>query len=223
MNPRQAAKVAGIGYIIIFILAIFANFFVFEALYVPSDAVATTANIVQNEGIFRLGIMSFIIVTFTDILIAWALYYFFMKRNEPVSRIAMLFRVANAILFAAAISFLYRALQTSSQNLATQTLLNMESFHVIWMIALFGFGIHLLFISHLVYEKNWLKKTLAILIALAGVGYMVDTSLLLLLPNYLDFDNFLLTAVATLGIIGELGFTIWIIVQGFGKKTTSLK
>jgi hypothetical protein len=50
VSPRRAALIAGIGYLIIFVLAIFANFFVVEGLVVPGDATATVDNITGSEG-----------------------------------------------------------------------------------------------------------------------------------------------------------------------------
>lgn len=51
--PRLAARLAGIGYVLIFGLAIFANFMVREGLVVAGDAAATAANISGSPGLFR--------------------------------------------------------------------------------------------------------------------------------------------------------------------------
>jgi hypothetical protein len=59
VSPRRAALIAGIGYLIIFVLAIFANFFVVEGLVVPGDATATVDNITGSEGLFRSGLVAF--------------------------------------------------------------------------------------------------------------------------------------------------------------------
>ena len=55
ISPRRAAIIAGIGYAAIFVLAIFANFFVREGLVVAGDAAATFANIAESETLFRAG------------------------------------------------------------------------------------------------------------------------------------------------------------------------
>lgn len=58
MAPRRAALIAGFGYLLIFILAIFANFFVRERLIDPDDAGATFTNIAASEFLFRLGLVA---------------------------------------------------------------------------------------------------------------------------------------------------------------------
>ncbi len=72
-SPRTASLIAGIGYLIIFVLAIFANFFVREGLIDPDNAAATFANIADSELLFRAGIVGFLAIFIVDIVIAWAL------------------------------------------------------------------------------------------------------------------------------------------------------
>ena len=52
---RTAGIVAGIGYIALFILAIFANFVVKEGLIVSGNAGLTAENILNKAGLFPLG------------------------------------------------------------------------------------------------------------------------------------------------------------------------
>ena len=58
-SPRSAALVAGIGYVLLFGLAVFANFFVREGLVVTDDAQATAINIAESNTLFRLGLVAF--------------------------------------------------------------------------------------------------------------------------------------------------------------------
>jgi hypothetical protein len=43
ISPRQAAWIAGLGNLIIFVLSVFANFLVVEGLIEPGDAAAAAA------------------------------------------------------------------------------------------------------------------------------------------------------------------------------------
>ena len=73
LSPRSAALVAGISYIPVFVVGIFANFFVLEELVVTGDAATTVNNIVGSESLFRMGIAGFVIIGIFDLVIAWAL------------------------------------------------------------------------------------------------------------------------------------------------------
>ncbi len=48
-SPRRAAQMAGVGYLVIFVLSIFANFFVRTSLVDSGDAAATATNIADAE------------------------------------------------------------------------------------------------------------------------------------------------------------------------------
>ncbi len=82
---HKIAKIAGFGYLIIFITGIFSNFIVLEGLIVPEDATTTANNITGNDMLFRLGILSFIIMVVIDAVMAWALYVLLIPVNKNLS------------------------------------------------------------------------------------------------------------------------------------------
>ena len=86
VSPRLAARTAGYGYLLIFVLAIFANFFVRTRLIEPGDAAATAGNIMGSETLFRFGLVAFLVVFIVDVVIAWALYVFFRPVEHGISR-----------------------------------------------------------------------------------------------------------------------------------------
>ena len=67
-STRMYARIAGFGLLLMFILAIFSNFFVIQNVIIPGDAAATAANINGSELLFRSGIICFIIVLILDVL-----------------------------------------------------------------------------------------------------------------------------------------------------------
>src|SRR5258706_7600265 len=99
ISLRNAARIAGFGYLMVFILGIFGNFFVFEKLIVPGDAVTTANNIIANESLFRLGIASWVIVITFDALVAWALYILLKPINKSLSLLAAWFRLVFVAIF----------------------------------------------------------------------------------------------------------------------------
>ena len=87
LTQRSSAKVAGYGLLIMTILAILSLALIFQKLIIPDDAARTVSNIVQNEMLFRIGIVSLMIIIICDIVVAWAFYYFM----EPVNNDKLLF------------------------------------------------------------------------------------------------------------------------------------
>lgn len=103
ISLRKAAIVAGLGLLIMTILAIFANFFVLQSLIVPGDAATTANNIMANELLFRLGICSFIIVAILDVVVAWALYVLLKPVNKSLSLLSAWFRLVYAAILGIAL------------------------------------------------------------------------------------------------------------------------
>ena len=68
VTPRRAALIAGVGYVLIFVLAVFANFVVIGGLIESGDAVATAENLQESEGLFRAGLVALLVVG-----VAWLL------------------------------------------------------------------------------------------------------------------------------------------------------
>jgi hypothetical protein len=72
VSERQAAKIAGYAYLAISVLSIFANFVRVRTIE-PDDAAATASNLMDSETLFRVALVSFLIVFVLDVVVAWAL------------------------------------------------------------------------------------------------------------------------------------------------------
>jgi hypothetical protein len=100
----------------------------------------------------------------------------------------------------------------------TEILRQVDIFNIIWLIGLFFFGIHLILLARII-EK---PKIIAFFLVLAGLMYMIDTAAHFLLANYDEYSSLFLALVAIPSIIGEMSFTIWLLVKG-GIENTALK
>lgn len=203
MQPRSLSKTAGISYIIIFFAAIFANFFVLEALTTsPLETVA------KNPMTVRFGIVAFLITVVFDVIVAWALYILYKEHN--FSLLSTLFRMMHAAIMGVAIFALPTVLKLSSKE---DILAQVDSFNTIWLIGLFFFGIHLVLLSKIVEAPKFIK----LFLWLAGFMYMVDTLAHFVLPNYQDYATLFLSLVAIPSIFGEMSLAVWLLLKG-GKS-----
>lgn len=227
-SRRQAALIAGAGYLIIFVLAIFANFVVRTGLIEADDPAATASNIMDSEGLFRLGLVAFLIVFVVDVVIAWALYIFFRDLSQEYSLLSAWFRLVYTVFLGVAVIFFFVALQLLSgadylnafdtDQLNTQTLVVLDAFNYTWLVGLFAFGIHLILMGYLIVRSGWVTVLLGYVLMVAGAAYMADTLANALLANYDDVAGVFLVIVAVPSVIGELWLTIWLLARG-GKET----
>ena len=224
MSPRRAALIAGIGYVALFALAIFANFFVREGLIVAADPAATAANIGESEGLFRLGLVAFMVIFLLDVVVAWALYILFRGVNRDLSLVTAWFRLVYTVFLGVALIYFFQALQFLGQadvlaafdadQLQAQALVALDTFNSTWLIGLVAFGAHLILLGYLVARSGYGPKVMGYLMMAAGTAYMVDTFAHSLLSNYADYAGLLLAVVAVPSIIAEGWFGLWLLVRG---------
>ena len=231
VSTRQAARIAGVGLLVMAVLALFANFFVLEELIVPGNAAATATNITDSEGIFRVGLASFLVVIVLDVVVAWALYIYFQTVNRELSVLAAWLRLMFAAIFGVALASLFSALQLVSgagylrafetPQLNAQVMSSIDAFNFVWLVALVSFGIHLVVLGYLILRSGFVPKVIGFLLILAGSAYVVDTLANALLSNYEDYETALLLFVAVPAVIGEVAFAVWLLARG-GKAQKAL-
>lgn len=200
MNSRTISKIAGFSYLIIFFSAIFANFFVLESIL--NNPLET----IQKESIMvRFGIIAFLITVVFDVVVAWALYEVY--KTHPLSRLSTYFRMMHAAIMGVAIFALPMTLTLTSE---LEILEQVEIFNTIWLIGLFFFGIHLILLGKIIVKP----KLIALVLLLAGIMYMVDTSAHFLMTNYKEYSSVFLALVAIPSVVGEMSFAFWLLIKG---------
>jgi hypothetical protein len=204
ITKRNLALIAGGSYIVIFVAAIFANFFVLETL-LNSQLEA----VIQQGFIVRLGIMAFLVTAVFDVFVAWALCD--MYKSHPFSLPSTYLRLAHAIIMGFAVFALLNVFTASTNE---EVLIDVATFNNIWLVGLFFFGVHLLFLSRIVKRIKFIPY----LLFAAGVMYILDTSAHFLMENYDAYADLFLTLVAIPSIFGEMAFAIWLLVKG-GKNS----
>lgn len=232
MPVRRAARIAGIGYLAIFTLAIFANFLVRGGLVEAGDAAGTVENIAASETLFRAGLFAFLIVFVVDVVIAWALYIVFRSINADLSLLTAWFRLAYTVFLGVALIFFFRVLElVDGESFLTafdegqrnaQVMLSLDAFNYAWLIGLACFGLHLFLLGGLILRTAGAPRMLGLVLMVAGAAYIVDTSANALLPSYEDLETIFLVLVAVPAVIAELAFAIWLLLRGGREPAPSL-
>lgn len=223
ISPRRAARIAGAGYVALFVLAIFANFFVFEEMLVAGDPAATAANIAEAPGLFKLGIVAFVAVFVIDVVVAWALFVVFRDRDRDLSLLSAWFRLAYTVMLGVGVVFLAQALQLvagdgflgglDAAGLQAQALVALDMFDTAWLVGLVAFGLHLVLLGALLIRSQHAPRLLAALLIVAGGAYVVDTGAHLMLSNYEQYSSAFLVMVAIPSVIAEGWFGLWLLLK----------
>jgi hypothetical protein len=214
---RNASLTAGVGLLLMSVLAGFGYVAAVEGLVTPGDAAQTARDITASEGLFRFGIVSLFLVIALDVVVAWGLYRVFNPVSQGLSLLAAWLRIVYGGIFMVAISQLvgvprllgnddYLAVFSTDQ-LQAQALLRFSAFTDIWDAGLFLFGLHLLVIGYLAYRSGYVPKLLGVLLGIAGFGYTFDSCVAVLSSSPL-------IEVATFTFVGEFLLALWLVVRG---------
>ncbi len=218
---KKVAKVSGLSYLIIFISGFYANFIVLENLANFTNPSIVATNLANNHLEFGSGLLGFSIMLLFDLLLVWLLFILTKSTNKNISIIASFFRLLHTLFFGVA---LFKLFQVYKITYSTPILLEFENkvikkllvdFDFIWTIGLLFFGVHLMYMCCLVFKSSFIPKILALLLLLAGIGYLIDGTAKLFITNYIDYKSVFEIIVILPSIIGELSFTIWLLLFGF--------
>jgi hypothetical protein len=218
------ARAAGLGYLVIIVSGIFAEFFVRSSLIVPGDPAATAQNILGSELLFRSGLASEFLMLIADVAVALALYVVFRGVNKGLALLAAFFRLTHASIVGANLLNMYTPLlllgnagglaafpEGQRQALA---LLLLEAHGFGYAIGLVFFGVYCWILGYLVLKSGYVPRVLGLLLLVAGSGYLIDSFGRALLSNYADFETLLGMVVLLPAFVSELSFTLWLLVKG---------
>jgi hypothetical protein len=219
ISLRQAALIAGVGLLIMGFAAPFAEMFVYPKLVIPGNIEETVQNMLANEGLFLAGIFGYLITFICDLLVAWALYILLISVNRSLSLLTAWFRLFYTLIALVGLLKLvtvFRVLNSPDyvevfgfDQLHAQVKLLLNSFQYEWGMGLVLFGIHLGLLGYLVYRSGYIPRILGILLAIAGLGWVIDSLRPYLYPN-VDL-GFIMIAFSS---FGELIFMLWLLVKG---------
>lgn len=217
ISRERAALTAGIGYVLLFGLAIFANFFVREGLVVADDAATTATNIAESNTLFRFGLVAFLAIFLIDIVVAWAIHIVFRRTHHDLSLVAAWSRLVYTVFLGVAAIFFFQALafydavDVADPN--SQALIGLELFNATWLIGLAAFGLHLMLLGTLVVRSTETPRWLGFAMIVAGIAYIVDTTAYTVLADYADHADTFLVLVAVPSIIAEGWFGLWLLTR----------
>jgi len=212
VSLRTAARIAGLGYLAIFIFGFYTDF----AGVVSGDATASANNLLANEVLFGSGIAAWLIVLIADVVIAWALYILLIPVNKGLSLLAAWFRLIYTAIATAALFFLLIAVQLSkgadylsvftADQLQAQVIFFLNTWWgVTTLISWVFFGFHVFLLGYLILKSSYIPRVLGVLLIVASIGYLINSFAGLLLPNIPAESRELLIVPA---IIAELALTL---------------
>jgi len=209
---RTASWIGGVALLLIAILAGAGYFGALAPLITNGDATKTAAGIAESGAQFRLGVLCMVLAAILDVIVAAVLLAMLEPVNRILSTTAAWFRIAYSAVFLVAITQL--AIVPTLLGDPQSAMNAIESYNIIWQTGLILFAIHLFLVGYLGFRSEFMPKVLAALIAIAGIGYLVDGIGTILVADYTP-------TVSTFTFIGEVALIGWLIWKGSRKRATT--
>jgi hypothetical protein len=219
-SPNVYARVAGILYLIIFIAAVFGPLYVRSVLIVPGDATTTANNILASGSLFRAGIVSYLIIFLSELVLTVILYVLLKPVSKTLALVMTVPRLAMTTIHGVNLLNQFFALLLLSgadyltvfeaDQLHALALLFLNAHELGWSIGIVIFSLHVFVLGYLVYKSGYLPRILGILLLLASVAYLVDGLAILILPSYEETPIYIMIPIAA----AEMLFPLWLLIKG---------
>ena len=214
-SPRPRARITGVVYLLYFLMAVFAEFFM-RGLVVSGDAAATANNILAHQPFFRLGLATGLIATACYVAVTALSYDLFKPVNRSLSLLAAFFSLLGCAILAFASVFRIAPLVVlgGGQYLSVFKVEQLRALASLFLelygqgvnICFVFFGVYCLLIGYLIFRSVFLPRILGVLMAFAGLGWL--TFLSPTLANYLS------PYIQVLGVLAEGSLMLWLLVRG---------
>ena len=195
----------------------------FGEAYVPMkliapDAAATAQNITGSATLFRLGFAAYLVEAVCDVALALLFYVLLRPVHKYLALLAAFFGLISTALFAVAELFYIAAplVLRSADYLKAFTpeqrnalaLLSLKMYGYGGGIFMVFYGVATLLRGWLIFRSGYLPKFLGVLLAIAGLGFIVKNFALVLAPAYAS-DVFLLPM-----FVAVVALMVWLLVKG---------
>jgi hypothetical protein len=221
LSQREAARIAGVLYLLVIVCGVFANFVVRMSLIDPEDAAKTAENIRDNEFLFRLGFVSDLIMLTSFVLLGIALYVVLKPVNKGIASLFVLFNAIGAAIICINLVNLFAALLILSDadyltavftadQLDALALFFLELHEAGYILSEIFTGLWLLPLGYLVYKSDYFPRILGVLLMLACFAFQIAVVQFFLLPDFevIIYPGYLVSIAA------EFGFCGWLLLKG---------
>jgi hypothetical protein len=213
---KRTSRLAGGLYLAMMPFSFFGILYVPSMPVVPGDAAATARNIMGSEWLFRSGMVSHLVGQLIFVLLVLTLYQLLRPVNKDYSvlmvTLALLgvpIALVNEVNHFAVLRLLsgvdYLETLTRGQ-IEAQAMLFLDLRRSGLVVAQVFWGLWLIPLGYLVFRSGFLPRLLGVLLIVAGVGYVVDVVVVVLLPN---IDS----TISQFTFVGELLFPLWLVFK----------
>ena len=215
-QKRRFAIVIGITLLLMALLAAYAAPAI-SAVFVLGEPVLTGMNVTAAFSGFFAAVIGWIGIFILDILVSLGIYKYYKDRKPKLAIANGALRLVYSAILGIGIAQLLM-ITPSTSGIAIYHFI--RSFNSLWNIGLIIFGLHLIALGILYTNeggKKWVNLSIKSLLIIAGIGYLVLNTGLLIVPNPAAYTALIQPIFLIPQLLGEVLFAVWMLIKG-GKK-----
>lgn len=214
-SPVVHARVTGLVGVGVLAAGTFAGV-VASRLIVRGDAVATSTNIVASSFLFRLGIVSNLVMMVLWLFYALLLYRLLRTVNRSHAMVMLVLVLAATPIYMLNQVNQFAALLLASDKLSEQVKLFLELYRTGNMIAAIFFGLWLFPMGLLVFKSGFFPKLLGVLLMVGTLGYLVLFTQAFLFPG--SESSLWTNPFLVVTHLAELAMMLWLLIRGLNVE-----
>jgi len=222
-----AAKVAGLMFLISFLVPTLNWAFVLSKFVISENVLATAKNIIASELLFRIGISIELLMSVCLIVLALALYLILKSVNKSLALFALFLKLIEATLTVVIVLISITALQFingeayltvfTPEQLQIPIGILLNSHTALFSIPMLFLGLDMILFSYLLYKSKYIPMILASFGMLSFALIFIHAFMFILTPQYATMPINQIIFWAPSGIF-ELIIGIWLIFKGLKVK-----
>lgn len=212
-RPTTLARTAGVLYLALVVLGTWAELFVRDRVHVPGDPVATAANIVADEALFRRGLAADVLMAVVFVFLGLALQRLLHHVDERAATALLVFVSVGAGSILLNLAFHVGALQVATGPTHTDglALLLLDLHGYGYTLGGVFFGLWLLPMGYLALRSTLFPKPLGVLLVVGGFAWIADPVIAFALPGAPGLVRDLVSLPTSLA---EFGLMLYLLIRG---------
>ncbi|MFY0627462.1 MAG: DUF4386 domain-containing protein [Reichenbachiella sp.] len=220
----KTARLAGLLFLGVVAFGIFAEFSVRGKLIDWENSVNTFENIVNHQQLFRIGIMSDLLMNTCYFLFGIVIYHLLKSVNKKQAQFMLMCILLSVASYSVNMLNQVAVLIISNKTpflsdfndlqLSGLTTLFMKIHGHGYKISQIFFGLYLFPLGYLFYHSGFLPKWIGIILMIGCAVDLIDVVVHFLLP---ETDSVILSNITIPADLGELSMFLWLLIMGVNE------
>lgn len=224
---KKTARIAGVLWLLMSVFGLFSQMGFRESVFIIDNLAMTADNILSNQFLFRLGVVSELIMLICYLLTGLVLYRLLAAIHKDLASLMVVFVILGTAIGMLNVlnefASLYVLTKEVYQNVFTEVQLQAQAMTYYdlyehgYVIAHIFFSLWVLPLGLLIYKSKFIPKIFGVLFVIETILGLLSAGIHFLYPNS-SLELNLLWVVA----VAEFSFMLWLLIRGINTSKVNV-